>query len=161
MDALACRTRFARLLAEESALLAQLVQQLQREHEQLKANDVDALEQAGSDRQQTLAKLLRLEDERGLLCRQLGRSADRNGVAALFAWCDPQGTLAAAQSGCAELAARCRAQNERNGALVAARLMRASSMLDLLTGSNAPRTYDQRFGRSVPLPAERMLATSA
>ena len=161
MDALACRSRFARLLAEESTLLAQLVQQLQGEHELLKANDLNALEQSGSDRQQTLANLLRLEDERGLLCRQLGRSADRNGVAALFAWCDPQGTLAAAQSECAELAARCRAQNERNGALVTARLTRVNGMLDMLSDAPAARTYQPRFARAAVAPAGRMLSISA
>ena len=161
MDRETCRIRLARLLTEENALLATLTQQLKQEHELLAGNDVDGLEKASGTRQQTIAKLLRLEDERQGLCRQLGRNADRSGMAALLAWCDPAGTLAPAQSECASLAGACRAQNERNGALVAARLMRASSMLDLLTGNNAPRTYDQRFGRSVPLPAGRMLATSA
>lgn len=161
MDQDTCRTRLARLLTEENALLAALAQQLKHEHELLAGNDVDGLEKASGSRQQTIAKLLRLEDERQGLCRQHGRNADRSGMAALLAWCDPTGTLASAQSGCASLAGACRAQNERNGALVTARLTRASGMLDLLADGNAPRTYDQRFARSAPLPAGRMLATSA
>jgi flagellar biosynthesis/type III secretory pathway chaperone len=161
MDRDTCRTRLARLLSEENALLATLAQQLTQEHGLLAGNDVDGLEKASGTRQQTIARLLRVEDERQALCRQLGRSADRSGMAALLTWCDPDGTLAAAQSACATLAGTCRAQNERNGALVTARLTRASGMLDLLAGSNAGRTYDQRFGRSAPLPAGRMLATSA
>lgn len=161
MDRDTCRTRLARLLSEETALLAALAQQLEQEYELLAGNDVDGLEKAGGARQQTIAKLLQLEDERQALCRQHGRNADRSGMAALLAWCDPAGTLAAAQSGCASLAGACRAQNERNGALVTARLTRASGMLDLLADSNAPRTYDQRFARSAPLAVGRMLATSA
>lgn len=161
MDQQTCRTRFARLLADEGALLATLAQQLQREHELLAGNDVDGLEQAGNSRQQTIAKLLRIEDERHALCRQFGRSTDRTGLAALLAWCDPHGTLAAAQSECAVLAGTCRAQNERNGALVTARLTRVSGMLDMLADSNAPRTYDQRFARAAAMPAGRMVSTSA
>lgn len=161
MDRDTCRTRLARLLSEENALLATLAQQLKHEHGLLAGNDVDGLETASGARQQTIAKLLRVEDERQAICRQCGRHGDRSGMAALLAWCDPAGTLAAAQSECAGLAGACRAQNERNGALVTARLTRASGMLDLLAGNSAPRTYDQRFARTAPMPAGRMLTTTA
>jgi flagellar biosynthesis/type III secretory pathway chaperone len=161
MDQSTCRARLARLLAEETALLTQLAQQLQHEHELLATNDVEGLEQAGESRQHTIVKLLRLEDDRRALCRQLGRDMDRNGLAQLFAWCDPEGTLAAAQAACTELAGRCRTQNERNGALVTARLTRVTGMLDMLGDSTAPRTYDQRFARATAVPAGRMVSVSA
>lgn len=161
MDRDSCRTRLARLLSEENGLLATLAQQLAREHELLAGNDVDGLEKAGGNRQETLSKLLRVEDERQGLCRQLGRNADKAGMAALLAWCDPAGSLADAQTTCARLAGECRAQNERNGALVTARLTRASSLLDLLSDGGTARTYDQRFARTASLPTGRMLATSA
>src|SRR5688500_4818951 len=161
MDQPTCRTRLARLLADETALLTQLAQQLQQEHEHLAANDVERLEQAGETRQQTIVKLLRLEDDRRALCRQLGRDMDRNGLALLLAWCDPEGTTAAAQATCTELAGRCRTQNERNGALVTARLPRVTGMLDMLGDSATPRTYDQRFARAAAVPAGRMVSVSA
>src|SRR5690606_11725535 len=96
MDPQACRAQLARLLDEENQLLAELEQQLRREHDFLSGNDVDSLERAGSARQATVAKLLKLDDSRGDLFRMLGQSADRIGIAALFRWCDPTGSLAAA-----------------------------------------------------------------
>lgn len=160
MEPLTCRTQLAQLLDEEAALLAQLEQQLVREHEMLSANDVEQLEQAAGTRQQTIAKLLRLDDERSALCRLLGHGSGQGGLAALLAWCDPTGTLAAAQSGCAERAGRCRMQNERNGALVTARLNRVAGMLDMMAGNQAARTYAPHPTRTAA-PAGRMVSLSA
>lgn len=161
MDQQACRAQLARLLTDESALLGQLERQLQAEHELLKGNDVDGLDQAGTARQETIAKLLRIEDERRNLCRAMGRATDRTALAALFAWCDPQGSLAAPQSACAQLAERCRAQNERNGALVTARLKRVTGMLDMIGDGNATRTYQPRATRFAAPPAGRMVSITA
>jgi flagellar biosynthesis/type III secretory pathway chaperone len=157
----ACRAQLARLLTEESALLTQLDRQLQGEHEILSTNDVDRLEQAGAARQDTIARLLRLEDERRNLSRLLGRGADRIDLAAMMAWCDPQGSLAAAQSECTQLAGRCRAQNERNGALVTARLKRVTGMLDMLADNTTPGTYQPRATRYAAAPSGRMVSVSA
>jgi flagellar biosynthesis/type III secretory pathway chaperone len=148
-------------LSDEATLLAQLEQQLLHEHQHLAANDVESLENAGGARQQTLAKLLRIDDERNVLCRQLGYGAGHTGLAALLAWCDPRGTLAAAQGDCAQLAQRCRTQNERNGALVTARLGRVTGMLDMLSDNNASRTYDSRLARNAAAPAGRLVSISA
>jgi flagellar biosynthesis/type III secretory pathway chaperone len=149
------------MLSEESALLGQLAGQLQAEHGFLAANDVDALENSSAVRQQTLAQLLRLEERRGELCRRLGRGHDRTALAAVLAWCDPEGSLATAQAECAQLAGRCRAQNERNGALVTARLNRVTGMLDLLADGTATRTYQPRATRYAAPPAGRMVSVSA
>jgi flagellar biosynthesis protein FlgN len=163
MDPQACLSQLARLLSEETALLGTLAQQLQREHELLNANDVDALDQAAQARQTSVAGLLRLDDERRNLCRVLGRSADQAGLAALLKWCDPAGSLASAHARCAEQAQQCREQNDRNGILVNARLNRVSGMLNLLGGSAGVRTYEPKGTPrgAGTLPAGRMLSTTA
>jgi flagellar biosynthesis/type III secretory pathway chaperone len=72
----------------------------------------------------------------------LGHGDDAAGVNGLLAWCDPAGSLAQMYTLCAEAAARCRDQNDRNGALVMARLNRVNSMLGMLNISgNDARTY--------------------
>lgn len=161
MDPASCRAELARMLAEEARLLDTLEQQLEREHEHLVANDVESLERAGNARQATVAALLKLEDERRALCRMLGQGEDRTGLAALFAWCDPQGSLATAQAECARLAANCRARNERNGALVTARLNRLAGMLEMLGPGNAARTYEPGAPRHRPAPSGRLVSVSA
>lgn len=69
-------------------------------------------------------------------------------MAALLGWCDPSGTLADAYQRCATQAQKCREQNNRNGALVAARLQRVSKLLDTMNG-NAPAstTYGPQGAR--------------
>lgn len=161
MDANTCRAELARMLAEETRLLETLEQQLGREHEFLAANDIEGLERAGGARQATVAALLKLEDERRGLCRLLGQGEDAAGLAALFAWCDPQGSLATAQAECARLAGNCRALNERNGALVTARLNRLAGMLEMLAPGNTARTYEPGAPRIAPAPAGRLVSVSA
>jgi flagellar biosynthesis protein FlgN len=163
MQPQACREQFARCLAEEIELLASLEQQLLREHELLATNDIEGLENASGVRQQTVAKLLRVDDERRGLCRARNLEADAKGLATLLAWCDATGTLAVPQSRCTELAQRCREQNERNGALVTARLNRVNGMLGMIAGENHSRTYQAGTStRAANLqPMGRMVSTSA
>jgi flagellar biosynthesis protein FlgN len=164
MESKVCLTQLARLLADETSLLGTLAQQLQREHELLVANDVEGLELAADARQNSVVALSRLDQERRSLCRLLGHSADHLGLAALFKWCDPAGSLAAAHAAASDQAQRCREQNDRNGALVNARLNRLSGMLDLLNGNNAThRTYESRGTNRNPagIAAGRMVSTSA
>jgi flagellar biosynthesis/type III secretory pathway chaperone len=160
MDAQTCRAQFARLLSDEAALLATLEGQLQREHEFLAKNDVDGLEGTATARQDTVGRLLRIDDERRGLARLLGRGTDQAGLAQLLAWCDPQGSLATAQAECATRAERCRTQNERNGLLVTARLNRVAGMLDMLADNTTTKTYEPRATRATA-PAGRMLSISA
>lgn len=161
MDSEARRQLFSQLLSDERALLTRLEEQLRSEHQHLAANDVDGLEQAGGARQHTIAKLLRLEDERLDLCRQMGASADRGGLGNLIRECDTQGTLLPALEDCARLAERCRAQNERNAALANARLNRVSGMLDMISGNVDGATYRPRNARFTEKPASRMVSVSA
>jgi hypothetical protein len=90
MDALACRSQLERLLRDETSLLQVLEQQLDAEHGLLKANDIEGLEQAGGARQDTVMRLLRIEDERRQLCRILGKDPGPEGVSQILHWCDPQ-----------------------------------------------------------------------
>ena len=64
MDAVACRSQLERLLRDETTLLEVLEQQLGAEHVLVKPNDIAGLEQAGGARQDTVVKLMQLEDER-------------------------------------------------------------------------------------------------
>ena len=164
MEPQACLTQLSRLLVDETSLLASLAQQLQREHELLVANDVEGLDQAADARQKSVVALSRLDQERRSLCRLLGYSADHPGLAAMFKWCDPTGSLATAHADASSQAQRCREQNDRNGALVNARLNRLSGMLDMLNGNSAGnRTYESRGAKRSPavIAAGRMVSTSA
>jgi flagellar biosynthesis/type III secretory pathway chaperone len=159
----ACREQFARHLADETTLLQSLESQLQREHELLRANDIEALEQASSARQQSVARLLRVHEDRSNLCRARKLAPDATGFRELLAWCDPDGSLAEAQIQYAIHAQRCREQNERNGALVAARLNRVGGMLGMVDSENTPATYQARSAvrATTCAAAGRMLSTRA
>lgn len=164
MDPNACRAQLARMLSDETNLLGLLAQQLLREHELLVANDVDSLEQAADSRQNSINTLARLDDERRGLCRMLGYSADQLGLSTLLKWCDPSASLTAVHAAVATQAQACREQNDRNGALVNARLNRLSGMLDMMNGGNgSARTYAAKgANRATAAPqAGRMVSISA
>lgn len=158
-----CRDALGRIYAEEIASLQLLEGLLQKEHGFLTNNDIDGLESASADRQDAVARLMKLENERRDLCRMLGRDADVAGVAALLAWCDPQGTLSATLGEHARLSGLCREHNERNGALVGARMARISNMLGMLAGANAaPQVYGRSGMQGPALPAAgRLVAARA
>jgi flagellar biosynthesis protein FlgN len=158
-----CREALSHIYAEEIASLKLLEGLLQKEHGFLVANDIDGLETASAARQDAVARLMKLEDERRDLCRLLGRDPDLAGSAAVLAWCDPQGTLAATLNEHARLSGACREQNERNGALVGARMARISNMLGMLAGSQAaPSVYGRSGTQGPTLPvAGRLVAARA
>ena len=156
-----CFTQLANMLADETRLLGQLARQLQHEHELLLANDVEGLEKAADSRQASVAGLSRLDEERRNLCRLLGHGADHAGLAAMFRWCDPTGSLAAPHAAASREAQLCREQNDRNGALVNARLNRLNGMVDKMNG-DSHRTYESRGpARSTAAVPGRMLSISA
>ena len=165
IDPALCRDSIARLLADEAQWLSLLEQQLSHEHSLITNDDVDGLQEAGTARQSCVSKLVRIEDERMSICRQLGQSADVVGLQAILGWCDPQGSLQAALRNTNQLATRCREQNTRNGMLVSARLQRLSGVVSLLNSdANTPR--NSVYGRSgssagAAAAAGRMLSYSA
>lgn len=162
MEPQACLSQLANMLADETRLLGTLSRQLQHEHELLVANDVEGLEQAADARHASVAGLSRVDHERRSLCRLLGYGVDHTGLAAMLKWCDPAGSLAAAHAAASQEAQRCREHNDRNGALVNARLNRLNGMVDRMNGGS-PRTYESRgpVRTSVQAPPGRLLSISA
>jgi flagellar biosynthesis protein FlgN len=160
MDANVCHEHLAKLLTEEVGALAQLEELLDREHALLLDNNIDELDRAGELRQACVTALIRIEDERRNLCRMLNVPADMHGLQRLLSWCDPTSGLRLRWAECAERAARCRNANERNGALVSARLKRVEGLLDTLTGrANQPKTYGRQGGYDVSGRSAHVLAT--
>jgi flagellar biosynthesis/type III secretory pathway chaperone len=157
-----CRESLATLLTQEVSLLDELAGLLAREHALLVANDVDSLDQAMQDRQIVVGRLLQIEEERRALCRAHGKSGDVTGVQQLLAWCDPRGTLKTHLANSTQGAIRCRALNDKNGALVLARMRRVEGLLGALTGQRpeAPATYGPKGYTSTPRSG-RVLATEA
>src|SRR6185369_5843916 len=157
----ACREALASILATEVSELTALGSLLDREHELLVANDIETLESVMAQRQLAVGKLLSAEEERRNLCRMHGRGVDAAGVLQLMNWCDPHGTLRARWEECARGAGRCRELNDRNGALVMARMKRVETLLTALTGQ--PRevpTYGPK-GAYASARSGRVLATEA
>lgn len=134
LDPALARQHFEQLLKDESGNLEKLEKLLSQEHELLGSSDVEALDRAGNARQACIAELLRIEDERRSMCRMLGFPADLSGLQRLLQWCDPTNGLYPRWTACMQQASRCRQLNERNGALVTAKLKRVEGLLGVLTG---------------------------
>ncbi len=160
MNAELCREHLARLMSDETRLLTQLEALLDSEHSFLNSNDIDGLEQAGTDRQTCVGALVRVEEERRTLCRMSGKSTDVHGLEQLIKWCDPHGTLKSHWERCADQATRCRDRNDRNGRIVAARLKRVEGMLDIITGRDKQaKTYGPQ-GTYAPVNTGRMIRSA-
>ena len=157
----ACREALASILSTEVTQLTELGTLLDREHELLVANDIEKLEAVMAERQVSVGKLLSAEEERRNLCRMHGRGVDGAGVLQLMGWCDPHGTLRSRWEQCVQGATRCRELNDRNGALVMARMKRVETLLTAITGQ--PRevpTYGPK-GAYASARSGRVLATEA
>jgi flagellar biosynthesis protein FlgN len=155
-----CREHLQKLLAEEFNALTQLETLLDREHEFLIANDVDGLDRASESRQACVGELLRIEDERRSLCRMMNVPTDVQGLERLLRWCDPSNSMQRRLGDCHQRATRCRELNERNGALVTARLKKVEGMLDVLTGrANQPKMYGRQGVFQQPKANARVLAS--
>lgn len=160
MNPSVCRDHLDKLFAEEAGALTRLEELLDKEHEHLLANDVDEFERVGEARQACVANLVRIEDERRSLCRMLNVSPDHLGLEKLFTWCDPSKQLQGRLAACSERAGRCRQLNDRNGALVTARLKRVEGLLGVITGrAGQPKVYG-RLGTYESVAPKSRLNTS-
>jgi flagellar biosynthesis/type III secretory pathway chaperone len=130
-----------RILGEEAQLLGELEQLLRSEAEVLRGEDVAAIERIGSSRHQCVDALASLEAERGEACRLIGAGNGRGDFQRLLEWCDPARRLYARWQGNLAIARRCKEQNDRNGAVVTARLNRVQQLLAQLRGAAPPATY--------------------
>jgi flagellar biosynthesis/type III secretory pathway chaperone len=129
-----------RILGEEARLLGELEQLLRSEAEVVRGDDAAAIERIGSSRHQCIDALTSLEAERGAACRMIG-GAERGDFQRLLDWCDPGRRLYARWQGNLAIARRCKEQNDRNGAVVTARLNRVGQLLAQLRGAPPPATY--------------------
>lgn len=134
MDPRLCREQLERLVTDEARLMGELEKLLVTEYDVLLKNELAALETASEARQQCMGALLQIQDERVALLRMHGYSNDPAGINRLLDWCDPGKSLKARWSACLELAARCRQSNDRNAALVAARMQRVAGLLEVIVG---------------------------
>jgi len=137
MDPGVTRELAARLIAEERALLERFEQLLEREAAALRSDDVATIEAAGADRQACTSALLRIDEERRQACRMLGFGDDRDAFERLLAGCDPGGELARSRQASRDLMLRCKEANDRNGAVVTAKLRRVEALLVTLRGGDA------------------------
>jgi flagellar biosynthesis/type III secretory pathway chaperone len=133
-----------RILNEEARLLGSLEQLLRSEADILRGDDVDAIEHIGSARHQCIDALTGLEAERAEACRLLASGSGREGFEKLLDWCDPARSLRARWLANLDCARRCKDLNDRNGAVVSARLNRVQHLLAQLRGASPPSTYGPR-----------------
>jgi flagellar biosynthesis/type III secretory pathway chaperone len=148
-------------MSAESSALNELSVLLDREHRYLEANDVVSLEGVSRERQRCVARIFRIDEERRALCRDRGHPLDLKGLEDLIRWCDPKGTLAGGWAECFAAADKCRRLNDRNGALVAARLTHVQARLGTLIESRRETTtYGPRGGYS-QASSGRVLSTEA
>jgi flagellar biosynthesis/type III secretory pathway chaperone len=146
MDPAECRERMSKLIAEESAGLAQLGDLLEHEHGLLAAGDVASLGAAINERERCVGRIARIDEERRAICRALNLPLDAKGLETLLRWCDPQGTLSSRWGECAAAATRCRVLNDRNGALVSTQLQHVRARLGALLQSTRETLTYRRNG---------------
>jgi flagellar biosynthesis/type III secretory pathway chaperone len=159
VDPSVCKEHLSKLISEETQALTRLEGLLDKEHEHLLANDIDALDRTGDERQACIGDLVRVDDDRRMLCRMLNMPADKTGLERMLQWCDPAASLQSRIADCAERAGRCRSLNERNGALVTARLKRVEGMIDVVTGrANQPKVYGRQGGYEAAARTATVLA---
>src|SRR5579872_6201473 len=161
MDASACREHLNKLVDAETGELAILSELLEREHALLASGDLPALDAAMRERQRCIGRILRVDEERRLLCRNLGHAEDGAALARLMSWCDPSGALARRWVECKDAAARCRVLNDRNGALVSARLKHVQQRLSALVNAGRQNVTYRRDGAYAVTSVGRVVTTEA
>jgi flagellar biosynthesis/type III secretory pathway chaperone len=141
------RPHLDRILADEFRLLAELERLLHAETVIVDGDDVEAIQNMGTARHRCVDALSRLEMERNDLCRVLFPSAGRDGFAQLLRTHDPDQGLRGAWMKNLTAARRCKQINDRNGAVVIAKLGRVQQLLGALRGTSAPPVYTAKGSR--------------
>jgi flagellar biosynthesis/type III secretory pathway chaperone len=140
-----------RVLAEEAQLLGEFEIVLRQETEVLHGEDAEAIQRIGANRQRYVDALTRLDAERTDSCRMFSFGAGRGALERLFDWADPSAALRLKWSSNLELARRCKAINDQNGAIVAAQLSRVQRLLGKLRGESPPPVYSAKGARYAKL----------
>ena len=136
-----------RILTEEAGLLGELETILQQETEVLRGEDAAAIQRIGGNRHRCVDTLSRLDAERADTCRMLSFGSGRGALDRLYAWADPSAGLQAKWSSNLECARRCKTLNDKNGAIVAAKLNRVQQLLGKLRGNSTPPVYSSKGAR--------------
>jgi flagellar biosynthesis/type III secretory pathway chaperone len=136
-----------RVLAEESRLLGEFEIVLRQETDVLHGDDAEAIQRIGANRQRYVDELTRLDAERADSCRMFSFGDGRGGLERLFEWADPSAALKLKWLSNLEIARRCKAINDQNGAIVAAKLGRVQQLLGKLRGATPPPVYSAKVAR--------------
>lgn len=140
------RQHIEKILNDETRLLGELEQLLQREAAVVRDDDPEAIEHIGGSRHHCIDSLTRLDSERTATCRMLAYGAGREGFEKLLSWCDPGKALYARWQQNLQTARRCQEHNDRNGAVVALKLAQVQQLLGALRGG-APQVYGRQGTR--------------
>ncbi|TAL86730.1 MAG: flagellar protein FlgN [Rhodanobacter sp.] len=119
------------VVAEMQQCVGQLLQALESERMALDGNDTEALNHAGSQKQQVLLRLERLDTERLQFQKELDT---------------PSTTLESAWSAVMQSLHRCQQLNLRNGTVVNQRLLQVRNALAVLTGHSGESKLYGRTG---------------
>jgi flagellar biosynthesis protein FlgN len=122
------------LLGQEAVLLSQLEALLEKESDALRGDDLAAMERVGAERHRCVETLMSIDSERRIACRMMGLGEDGQQFESLLDRCDGTGALKSRWHAGLEIAARCKDRNERNGAVVAAKLRRVEALLMTVRG---------------------------
>lgn len=145
------RRQLGQLLAEEAQLLVELEAVLRQETQIVSGDDTEAIQRISSNRHRCVDRLSRIGVERSDAGRMLSFGTDRAGLEMLFDWADPTTALRTKWSANLDIARRCKALNDTNGAIVTAKLDRVQQLLGKLRGTTAPPTYGPRGSRYASL----------
>jgi flagella synthesis protein FlgN len=137
----------SRILAEEARLLGEFELVLAQETQVVRGDDTQAIQNIGADRQRYVDTLTRLDAERADACRMFSFGNGRGALERLFQWADPRGGLQRQWTANLDLARRCKALNDQNGAIVAAKLGRVQQLLGKLRGTSPPPVYSPKGAR--------------
>lgn len=131
------------VLAEMQQFVGQLLRALESERMALDDNDTEALNHAGSQKQQVLLRLEQLDTER----LQLQKELDTSGT-----------TLESVWSAVVQSLHRCQQLNLRNGRVVNQRLQQVRAALAVLTGHSGESKLYGRTGELRANPRSQALA---
>ena len=150
------RQHLHRILVEEGQLMLELERLLQQEVTILQGEDADRIARIGAVRHRCVEALMRLEQERADLTRMLSFGDGRGAIDRLLEWCDEDAVLRTRWQATLEIARRCKDINDRNGAIVGARLRRVQTLLAAMRGAAPPPVYGAGRTAQQTLPGRQL-----
>lgn len=130
-----CRTAFERLVVASLAAADQLQKSLNDERLALERQDSDALGQAANAKQECVATLETLEQERRAISAAAGFASGPEQMPALIAWCDGGNRIIEDWERFLVIAADCDRMNTANGAIIHLKRQHYAAALRIVGGS--------------------------